>query len=150
MLWPWGRHHLPSFASGFLRTPHPQAARLFTLLQFPTRHDEHGLREHLRAGTGLLATTQPSSLPVLQRTVLQIAPTPQVTEHCKTPVAACSAALLPAGPAGLCHDAPNVPSATDAVGLALAKDGAQQKDPWGHSSWSPLWASAGVWIRAGG
>lgn len=48
------------------------------------RHDEHGLREHLRAGTGLFAAAQPSSLPVLQRTVLQIAPTPQVAEHCNT------------------------------------------------------------------
>lgn len=63
----------------------PSRLPAFTLLQFPTRHDEHGLREHLRAGTGLLAVAQLSSRPVLQRTVLQIAPTPQVTEHCNTP-----------------------------------------------------------------
>lgn len=58
-------------------------ARLLTLLQFPTRQDEHGLREHLRAGTGLLAAAQCRSVPVLQRTLRQIAPTPQVAEHCK-------------------------------------------------------------------
>lgn len=58
-------------------------ARLLTLLQFPTRQDEHGLREHLLAGTGLLAAAQCRSVPVLQRTLRQIAPTPQVAEHCK-------------------------------------------------------------------
>lgn len=69
----WGRCHVPRVLG--MLSP-------FTLLQLPTRQAEQGLREHLRAGTGLSASAQPPSL--LQRTGLHTAPRPHVAEHCNT------------------------------------------------------------------
>lgn len=140
MLQPQGRHHPSPFPVGFLGCSLP-ATRLFTLLQFPTRHAEHGLREHLRAGTGLFAAAQPSSLPVLQRTVLQIAPTPQVAEHCKTR----GRRLLLSSPAG-----PRCPVASSGQGRSPV---AQQEGPRGLSSSSSrasvLATAARSWVGSG-
>lgn len=55
---------------------------LFTLLQLPARQAAQGLRWQWRAGWGRLERVQSSSLPELQRTILQMAPRPQVVEHC--------------------------------------------------------------------
>lgn len=72
----------PALSHGFWGPSVP--AGPLTLLQLPTRQAEQGLREHLRAGTGLSAAAQPLSLPLLQRTGLHTAPTPHVAEHCNT------------------------------------------------------------------
>jgi len=115
------------FSMDFLGPSLP-AAPLGTLLQSPTRHAEHGRREHRHAGTGLLAAAQPSSLPLLQRTVLQIAPTPQVAEHCKTQ-GRCLLLSPPAGPRGAAPRCPDIPGA----GSGQAQSpGAQQQGPWAH------------------